>query len=78
MKIPNMPTKLQKENIPFTSENKPFVIIMHREVSTADGSLVERAGNQIFSCKMASIPQRGQAYDRVNSNTETIIKGHMC
>ena len=69
--------KLQKENIIFTSENKAFVI-MHREVSTADGSLVVK-GLEIksFLARWLVFPPTGQAYYRVNSNTETIIKTYV-
>lgn len=69
--------KLQKENIIFTAPNKAFVI-MHREGTTTDGSLVIK-GLEIksFLARWLVFPPEGQAYYRINSNAETIMKEYV-
>lgn len=69
--------KLQKENIIFTTERKAYVIL-HRELNSTDGKLVVK-GLEIKSylSRWLVFPPTGQAYYRVNSNTETIIKTYV-
>lgn len=69
--------KLVKENIIFTNEKKAYVIL-HRELNSTDGKLVAK-GLELKSYlgRWLVFPPTGQAYFRVNSNVETIIKEYV-
>lgn len=69
--------KLIKENIIFTSPKKAYVIL-HREINSKDGKLVIK-GKELKSYLARSpiFPPTGQAYYRVNSNVETIMKTYV-
>lgn len=69
--------KLLKENIIFTSSNKAYVIL-YRERGSKDNAMVIR-GLEIKSylSRLLTYPPSGQAYHRVNSNIETIMKTYI-
>jgi len=73
----NFADKLIKENIIFTNEKKAYVIL-HRELNSTDGKLVVK-GLELKSYlgRWLVFPPAGQAYFRVNSNVETIIKEYV-
>lgn len=69
--------QLQKENIIFTRPNKAYVIL-HREINSVDGKLVVK-GLEVKSYlgRWLVFPPVGQAYYRINSNVETIMKEYV-
>jgi len=69
--------QLQKENIIFTTERKAYVIL-YRELNSTNGKLVVK-GLEIKSylARWLVFPPTEQAYYRINSNVETIMKEYV-
>ena len=69
--------KLQKENIIFTTERKAYVIL-HREIESKSGKMVVK-GLELKSYlgRWLVFPPEGQAYYRVNSDIESIMKEYV-
>lgn len=69
--------KLQKENIIFTTERKAYVIL-HREINLVDGKLIVKGLElKSYLARWLVFPPEKQAYFRVNSNAETIMKEYV-
>ena len=69
--------KLVKENIIFTTPKKAFVIL-HREITSTDGRIIIK-GQELKSYlgRFVTIPPIGQAYHRVNSSAENVMKSYV-
>lgn len=69
--------KLIKENIIFTTLKKAY-IILHREIDSVDGKLVVKGLElKSYLARLITYPPTGQAYHRINSNVETIMKEYV-
>jgi len=69
--------KLQKENIVFTTERKAYVIL-HREINSIDRKLIVKGLElKSYLTRWLVFPPEEQAYYRVNSNVETIMKEYV-
>ena len=69
--------QLQKENIIFTRPNKAYVIL-HREINSVDGKLIVKGLElKSYLARWLVFPPEEQAYYRVNSNAETIMKEYV-
>jgi len=68
---------LQEENILFLTPDKPY-IILYKEISS-DANSMKVMGEELkhYMSRWITKPPTGQAYHRINSNAETIIKDYV-
>ncbi len=69
--------KLQKENIIFTAHNKAYVILF-RSLTSIEGKFVVKGLDlKSYLKRLITFPPSGQAYHRISSNSETIMKEYV-
>lgn len=67
---------LVEENIIFITPDKPYVIL-YREIDTDNKMIIRGEELKNYTSRWITKPPIGQAYHRVNSNVETIMKEYV-
>lgn len=69
--------ELQKENIIFTDTKKAYIILYREMESTTGKVIVKGLELKSYLSRWLVYPPNGQAYYRINSNSETIMKEYV-
>lgn len=69
--------KLVAENIIFTATNKAYVILYRERGSASNTMIIRGLEVKSYLSRLLTYPLTGQAYHRVNSNIETIMKNYV-
>ena len=69
--------KLVKENIIFTATNKAYVILYRERGSKDNTMIIKGLDIKSYLSRLLTYPPTGQAYHRINSNIETIMKDYV-